>query len=951
MNLQDRISPPPTVQRFFNHDPWRFPDAVDFLVASVARVDDSPFGAWFETEVSDESRAKRGEQLEDRWLLSAVTALTNLANTGNTGPYQTEATYWSSPVAQAFTTGTSDLVVTSVTLGMGASPGITGSSQPLVVAIYTNTTGAAYYNGAGATTTHNLPGSIVGSAFTATTSATPIAAGNYVWTPASPLTLTANTPYWLVASTTNATSGGAFYNWLYDNNSADPTAQGGWTVPNTSSSDTNAGFAQPSSGLTVGWYVYPQVPQLFSITANAAVSVNHAPSGANKTVTINEDTTYTFATSDFGFTDPNDSPANNLLAVKINALTPAGTLTDNGSPVQGGDFIPVADITGGKLKFTPVADANGTGYGFFAFSVQDDGGTSGGGVNLDQTPNTFTVNVTAVADITNDSLTVNENAPVTANVITGTLGATADSFENSGAVITGVTNGTHGSVTFNANGNVTYTPNNNSTSADSFTYTVTSGGATETGTVNVTVNALTGVTQLGGVTSQYIVSDTLSGFTVPAGTKRLLVVAASDPNSTGVDFVTFGGTQMQYGAQITPGLFGNIVDSIWFLPLGDSVSPQSGDIVMTSSGTAERFLSAVVFSGVDQTHPIVTDAGYSSGFGSDGPTVDVTSQPGDLVFDLLDNQSSTAANVTVGANQTFLADQSAPVGPNGFSRYATSTEAGASTVTMSWTSDSDYFLQSSINIKQAKLSDTFGVTTLADENDPGATVASPGGAGLSLREAIALANADPIPSTITFASSLFTSGDQIITLTKFDTGLDNGEFGPSAFIISANITIDGPTGNNGLTIERASGNANKFRLFHVQATGNLTLDSLTLSGGLAKGGDGINAGGGAAGMGGAIFNQGTLTITNSLLTGNQAIGGEGADAGTGGGGGGGVGGNATTANGGGPNGGTSGALNGGFGGGGAGATFVLAVEVVAALMQTAVTAVSVAGPVAAASTR
>ena len=34
----------------------------------------------------------------------------------------------------------------------------------------------------------------------------------------------------------------------------------------------------------------------------------------------------------------------------------------------------------------------------------------------------------------------------------------------------------------------------------------------------------------------------------------------------------------------------------------------------------------------------------------------------------------------------------------------------------------------------------FTVTTLDDENDAGATVGSPGGAGLSLREALTLAN-------------------------------------------------------------------------------------------------------------------------------------------------------------------------------------------------------------------
>ena len=52
--------------------------------------------------------------------------------------------------------------------------------------------------------------------------------------------------------------------------------------------------------------------------------MNDAPAGTNKTVTTLEDTAYTFASADFGFSDPNDSPANALSAVKITTLPAAG---------------------------------------------------------------------------------------------------------------------------------------------------------------------------------------------------------------------------------------------------------------------------------------------------------------------------------------------------------------------------------------------------------------------------------------------------------------------------------------------------------------------------------------------------------------------------------------------------------------------------------------------------
>ena len=65
-------------------------------------------------------------------------------------------------------------------------------------------------------------------------------------------------------------------------------------------------------------------PSPNTITVNVT-PVNDAPSGADKTVITNEDTAYTFTVADFGFSDPNDSPANALLAVKITTLPGAGS--------------------------------------------------------------------------------------------------------------------------------------------------------------------------------------------------------------------------------------------------------------------------------------------------------------------------------------------------------------------------------------------------------------------------------------------------------------------------------------------------------------------------------------------------------------------------------------------------------------------------------------------------
>jgi hypothetical protein len=105
-------------------------------------------------------------------------------------------------------------------------------------------------------------------------------------------------------------------------------------------------------------------------------AVNDAPSGTDATRTIAEDATYTFAASDFGFSDPLDSPANRLAAVKITTLPAAGSLTLDGMAVTTGQYVGVAEIDAGRLAFTPAANANGAGCASFTFQVQDDGGAS-----------------------------------------------------------------------------------------------------------------------------------------------------------------------------------------------------------------------------------------------------------------------------------------------------------------------------------------------------------------------------------------------------------------------------------------------------------------------------------------------------------------------------------------------------------------------------------------------
>ena len=144
--------------------------------------------------------------------------------------------------------------------------------------------------------------------------------------------------------------------------------------------------------------------------------VNHAPTGTSNTVTTLENTAYAFATSDFGFSDPNDNPPNNFLAVKITTLPTAGAISDNSVAVTAGQFVAVSDITAGLFKFTPAANASGSPYTSLTFQVEDDGGTANGGMNLDPSPKTMTINVTWVNQAptgTSNTITTPENTAYT----------------------------------------------------------------------------------------------------------------------------------------------------------------------------------------------------------------------------------------------------------------------------------------------------------------------------------------------------------------------------------------------------------------------------------------------------------------------------------------------------------------------------------------------------------
>lgn len=220
----------------------------------------------------------------------------------------------------------------------------------------------------------------------------------------------------------------------------------------------------------------------------ATIYVDQPPVGSDRTVTTLEDTAYTFSAADFGFTDPGDSPPNALAAVKIGKLPLAGVLADNGSPVIAGQYVPVADIAGGRLQFTPFPNQNGTAYARFGFQVQDNGGTANAGVDLDPSPKTITINVTAANDapVASDD---NFNTSLGATLTIAAPGVLANDFEVDGdaltATIIAAPAAAQGAVTLNSDGSFTFVPATGYSGSASFTYRVSDGTLASFATVTI----------------------------------------------------------------------------------------------------------------------------------------------------------------------------------------------------------------------------------------------------------------------------------------------------------------------------------------------------------------------------------------------------------------------------------------------------------------------------------
>lgn len=167
--------------------------------------------------------------------------------------------------------------------------------------------------------------------------------------------------------------------------------------------------------------------------------------------------------------------------------------------------------------------------------------------------------------------------------------------------------------------------------------------------------------------------------TIGSGSNGILLVNVAiydDKAAVQVNSVTYGGTSLTRLGSVAGA---RTRAEMWYLK-----APASGtaNIVVTLSAAANFTAGATTFFNVDHTTPFGAPV---TGIGSGDPSLTVASAPGELVVDVIaDRDIDGTGSVTVGANQSPLWVQwngNTSADATG----ACSSEAGAASVTMSWT--------------------------------------------------------------------------------------------------------------------------------------------------------------------------------------------------------------------------------------------------------------------------
>ncbi len=354
---------------------------------------------------------------------------------------------------------------------------------------------------------------------------------------------------------------------------------------------------------------------------------NDAPSGTSSTITISEDATYTFSAGSFGFTDPNDSPANSLQSVIFTSIPASGSLLLAGNAVVSGQTIGAAQLS--SLTWAPAANTNGNGLASLSFQVVDSGGTINGGVDTDPSSNTLTFNVSPVNDAPSAnaiSASGNEDASsilfsLTGSDIDGTIvSATVSALPNASQGILYLPNGstpvtTAMALTLAEMNNLVFVPaaNFNGTVVIPFLVTDDSGANSTSQSVSISVSSVNDSPQATAVTvsgneDSLSIAVTLEGTDVD-GTIASANITSLPTAGQGILYLADGTTLVTTAMLLTPAQMAGLV----FRPSANYNGSFSLNYTVTDNQGAVSGAQSIGISVVSVNDAPVANASSASG--------------------------------------------------------------------------------------------------------------------------------------------------------------------------------------------------------------------------------------------------------------------------------------------------------------------------------------------------
>ena len=466
-----------------------------------------------------------------------------------------------------------------------------------------------------------------------------------------------------------------------------------------------------------------------------------------------------------------------------------------------------------KLLYTPNKDYNGKDA--FTFTVSDGQATS---AEATVTLTVGDVNDAPVA--TAQEVSTEEDTPVTITL----TGSDAEGEALSFAVVTQPSKGSLG-VVDQATGKVVYTPKLNETGADSFTFTVSAGGATSAA-ATVTINL--------GVVNDAPVAKPQT-VTTEEDTAKPITLSATDDDG---DSLTY---------------------TVVTLPLNGTLSGIDANQKITG---ALSYTPKPDYFGPDSFTFKANDGNDDSNIATVGITVEaVNDAPTALALDNNSVKENEPVGTVVGSFSTTDIDSSSftyslvkGTGGEDNDSFTVSSDKLETAASFDFETKNSYNVRVQVSDGEFSVTQNFTVSVIdvneivSNTNDSG-----PG----SLRQVLADAPAD---FTVTFAANV---AGQTITLTG------------SEIVLDKNLTIDG-----NITID---GNANS-RIFNVSSGATVVLKDLTVTNGIANNGGGIYnqgtltlqgdasiSGNRSNGNDGGVYNLGTLTLQDSSsISGNTA---------------------------------------------------------------------------------